>query len=156
MLEENTVEIRDLSVTYGKKEALSHLDLTVRPGLFGLLGRNGAGKTTLMRTLAGLLTPSGGKAIVCGVPLQMRAQIRQMTGYLPQDFNVYPSMLVEEALDYLGVLSGLPRRVRRERVPALLRRVNLEEQAGARVRALSGGCAAAWASPRRCCTTPGC
>lgn len=139
MLEKNTVEIRDLSVAYGKKEALSHLNLTVRPGLFGLLGRNGAGKTTLMRTLAGLLTPSGGKAVVCGVPLQMRAQIRQMTGYLPQDFNVYPSMRVEEALDYLGVLSGLPRRVRKERIPALLRRVNLEEQAGARVRALSGG-----------------
>ena len=139
MLDEKTVVIEDLTVRFGKKEALSHLNLTVSPGLFGLLGRNGAGKTTLMRTLAGLVRPAAGAVTVCGAPLRAVARVRQLTGYLPQDFSFYPSMRVEEALDYLGVLSGLPKRVRRERIPALLARVNLSDQARVRVRALSGG-----------------
>ena len=58
----------------------------------------------------------------------MKHKIRQVIGYLPQDFSVYPSMRVEAAMDYLGVLSEIPRSVRRERTDFLLKRLNLDTE----------------------------
>ena len=51
------LEIRDLSKRYGKKTAVRDVNLTITPGVWGLIGANGAGKTTLMRMLTGILTP---------------------------------------------------------------------------------------------------
>ena len=51
---ENKIEISGVNKFYGKKQALSDINLTIHQGMFGLLGRNGAGKTTLMKTLAAL------------------------------------------------------------------------------------------------------
>lgn len=124
---------------YGTKQALKDIDLTIPQGMFGLLGRNGAGKTTLMKTLATLLPANSGQIDICGVPVTDAAKIRQMTGYLPQDFSMYGSMSVYEAMDYLGVLSGLPKQVRRERIPTLLERVNLQNNHRTKVKAMSGG-----------------
>ena len=107
--------------------------------MFGLLGRNGAGKTTLMKVLSTLLEKDSGKVKVCGIPVEHASEIRKITGYLPQEFSMYPNMKVREALDYLGVLSGLTKAQRRERIPMLLERVNLTENAGTKVKALSGG-----------------
>ena len=59
--------------------------------------------------------------------MEDRAKIRQMTGYLPQDFSMYPNMTVYEAMDYLGVLSGLKKDFRKKRIPLLLEKVNLQE-----------------------------
>jgi len=52
---ESNIQIRNLSKSYGKKQALRNLNLDIASGMFGLLGRNGAGKTTLMKTIATLL-----------------------------------------------------------------------------------------------------
>ena len=62
-----------------------------------------------------------------------------MTGYLPQDFSMYGNMTAAEALDYLGALSLMPKKLRRERIPLLLRQVNLEDNSRTRVKAMSGG-----------------
>ena len=107
--------------------------------MFGLLGRNGAGKTTLMKTLTTLLAPKGGSVTVCGVPVSQSLRVREMTGYLPQEFSMYPSMTVYEALDYLSVLSGMPKQLRQKRIPELLLKVNLSDRGGTKVKALSGG-----------------
>ena len=103
------------------------------------LGRNGAGKTTLMKTLAALLPAKQGKITICGVPIQNTAEIRQMIGYLPQEFSMYPSMNVKEAMEYLAILSGLPKVQRKERIDMLLRKVNLIDHKNKKVKALSGG-----------------
>ena len=95
--------------------------------MFGLLGRNGAGKTTLMKVLATLLPKTEGSVSVCGIPVEDAARVRRITGYLPQEFSMYPNMTVYEAMDYLGVLSGLGSRKRRELIPKLLSQVNLLE-----------------------------
>lgn len=136
---ENEITISNLSRYYGKKAALSHVSATIRSGMYGLLGPNGAGKTTLMRILAALDRPSEGEVSVNGVPVRETARIREMVGYLPQDFSFYGNMSVYGALDYLGLLSKLPDKVRRERIPALLEQVNLKDAARTRIRALSGG-----------------
>ena len=136
---ENRIEIKKVNKYYGKKQALFDIDLTIEQGMFGLLGRNGAGKTTLMKTLAALHRKRSGEITVCGVPIERAGEIRAMTGYLPQDFSMYPSMAADEALDYLGALSGIPKEKRRKRVTELLRRVNLIEHRHKKVKELSGG-----------------
>ncbi|MCH5333935.1 MAG: ABC transporter ATP-binding protein [Agathobacter sp.] len=136
---ENCIEIRDVDKFYGRKQALKNVNLTIHQGMFGLLGRNGAGKTTLMKTLATLHCKKRGSITVCGIPIEQAKEIRSMTGYLPQDFSMYPSMTVQESLDYLGVLSGMDRQLRKERIELLLKRVNLTEHRRKKVRTLSGG-----------------
>ena len=96
------IRIKDLDKYYGRKHALKHLTLTIPSGMFGLLGRNGAGKTTLMKVLATLLKKQSGGVTICGIPVEEAAKVRRITGYLPQDFSMYPNMGVYEAMDYLG------------------------------------------------------
>ena len=136
---ENKIEIRNVDKFYGRKQALYDINLTINQGMFGLLGRNGAGKTTLMKTLATLHQKRNGSITVCGIPIEHAKDIRSITGYLPQDFSMYPTMTVEESLDYLGVLSGMDKHLREKRIGMLLKRVNLTEHKHKKVKALSGG-----------------
>ena len=133
------IKIEHLNQYYGRKCALKDVSLTIHKGMFGLLGRNGAGKTTLMKVLATLLPKTEGSVSVCGIPVEDAARVRRITGYLPQEFSMYPNMTVYEAMDYLGVLSGLGSRKRRELIPKLLSQVNLLEDQKKKVKALSGG-----------------
>lgn len=135
----DAIEIQNVNKFYGKKQALKNISLTINQGMFGLLGRNGAGKTTLMKTLAALHKKRDGSISVCGIPIENAKAIRAVTGYLPQDFAMYGGMSIYEALDYLGALSGMSKKLRRERIDALLKRVNLSEHKHVKVRALSGG-----------------
>ncbi len=136
---DNKIVIRKMNKFYGRKQALFDIDLTIEQGMFGLLGRNGAGKTTLMKTIAALHPMKSGEVTVCGVPVGEAAKIRSMIGYLPQDFSMYPNMRTDEALDYLGALSGIPSKERKQRVEALLKKVNLYEHRSKKVKQLSGG-----------------
>ena len=123
----------------GKSRHCRRVNLTISQGMFGLLGPNGAGKTTLMKILATLLPKTGGKVTICGTDISQEREIRRMVGYLPQDFSMYGNMTVYEAMDYLGVLSGMKKAERRERIPMLLEKVNLTENHGTKVKAMSGG-----------------
>lgn len=120
---ETGIEIKHLSKNFGKKQALSDVNLTIEQGMFGLLGPNGAGKTTLMKIITTLTKKSGGEVRICGVPVEECKRVRQMTGYLPQDFSMYGNMSAYEALDYLAVLSGMTKAARRELVPEMLEKV---------------------------------
>ncbi|HIU74654.1 MAG TPA: ABC transporter ATP-binding protein [Candidatus Pelethocola excrementipullorum] len=133
------IVIQNLSKRYGKKQALKDVNLTIPAGMFGLLGPNGAGKTTLMKTLATLLKKNQGSVHICGIPVENASEIRRITGYLPQEFSMYPNMTVYEAMDYLGVLSGLDSELRKSKIPVLLDQVNLLDDKMKRVKALSGG-----------------
>ena len=133
------IVIDNLSKKYGKKEAIKNLSLTIPSGMYGLLGRNGAGKTSLMRILATLSAPTSGDVWLNGVSIKETMKIREMVGYLPQDFSMYRSMTVFGAMDYLGLLSNIPDRIRKERIDHLLEKVNLEDNIKTKVKALSGG-----------------
>lgn len=136
---EEKIMIQSLTQRYGKKVALKGVSLEIETGLYGLLGRNGAGKTTLMRTMVGLLPLKEGKIDLCGVSVKNVSEVRKLIGYLPQEFSLYPNMKVDEVLDYVGVLSNLPKRTRKERIDQLLERVNLQNDRRKKVRSLSGG-----------------
>ena len=133
------IVIRNLSKNYGKKTALENVSVTIHSGMYGLLGRNGAGKTSLMKILATLSEASGGEISMNGIPIKETGKIREIVGYLPQDVSFYRGMSVYGAMDYLGLLSEIPDKIRRERILALLEQVNLKEDMRTKVKALSGG-----------------
>lgn len=138
-LQTHTIEIQNLTQRYGKKTVLSDVSVSIGPGMYGLLGRNGAGKTTLMKTIIGLLPPKEGEVTLCGTPVSDIYAVRKMIGYLPQEFSFYPGMRVFEVLNYLGLLSNIPKKERYERIDHLLRKLNLYPQKGEKIKALSGG-----------------
>ena len=133
------IVINNLSKHYGKKKVLQNVSVTIHPGMYGLLGRNGAGKTSLLRILATLSVPSGGEISMNGISIKETAKIREIVGYLPQDFSFYRNMSVYGAMDYLGLLSNIPDKIRKERITKLLEQVNLKENMRTKIKALSGG-----------------
>ncbi len=134
--------IQDLSKRYTNGvQALDKVSLTIPPGMFGLLGPNGAGKSTLMRTLATLQEADSGIARLGEIDLLRESRrIRQLLGYLPQDFGVYPKVSAYDLLDHLARLKGLAEsKNRREVVNELLQRTNLYSVRRQKLGTFSGG-----------------
>lgn len=136
----NKIVIKGLSKSYDrKKDALNSLDLVIPNGMFGILGRNGSGKSTLMNIIATILQPSKGTVTINGIEIKNSQKIRQMIGYLPQDFDFYPNMKVSEVLYYLGFLSKINQKDFDNYVDLILRKVNLIDYKNKKVKSLSGG-----------------
>ena len=134
------INIQTVGMTYPNgKQALKGLSLDLRsPSLVGLLGPNGAGKSTLMKLLVAALLPTTGSILVDGQPLtRVERQLKARLGYLPQDFGLFDELTVEQFLDYMSALKGL--RGSRAVIRQVIRSVNLEEKARAKIRTLSGG-----------------
>lgn len=133
------ITIEHLEKLYGKKKVLQDICLDIPVGMYGLLGENGAGKTTFMRILATVSEATRGTIRIDNKDIKNKREIRQMIGYLPQEFAVYPTMTVYSALDYLGILAEIPKQKRKELVNELLKKVNLEQEKNKRFHNLSGG-----------------
>lgn len=130
--------VTELSKVYGRQSALNRVSFSVREGITGLLGPNGAGKTTMLNILATLLEPTCGQASIGGYDVcRQRREVRQMLGFLPQDFGFYDGLTAYEFLDYLCLLKGI--QDRRQCVQHALEQVGLEHEARRRVGTFSGG-----------------
>ncbi len=143
-METAALNIENLTKTYKawlgpQIQALKELNLKVDPGqIFGLLGPNGAGKTTLVKTLLGIVAPTGGAAEIFGVPIG-RPAARRRTGYLPEDHR-FPGYLTAAAtLDFYGALSGMPRSERKAKIDAALDSVGLLKWKKVKTRKYSKG-----------------
>lgn len=106
---QNAIEINGLTKCYGKVTALDGVSFDVRQGeLFGLIGPDGAGKTTLFRLLTTLLNPDSGTATVDGMDIVSEyKQIREVVGYMPGRFSLYPDLSVEENIAFFAALFGV-------------------------------------------------
>lgn len=135
------LEISHLSKTYrGGVAALKDFSLRLRPGVLGLLGPNGAGKSTLMNVLATITRPTSGSVRWNGVEIAQNPDtLRNILGYLPQDFGVYPNLNAVEFLEYLAAVKGLDRTAARKRIDELLQLVNLIEVRKRPLGGFSGG-----------------
>src|SRR5213594_5043209 len=118
--------IEHVSKRYGRDLwALRDFSLTLGPGVLGLLGPNGAGKSTLMRILATITRPTTGRVLWNGEDIAARPDpLREVLGYLPQDFGVYPNLSAIEFLEYLATVKGIPAEPARRRITELLELVN--------------------------------
>ena len=95
------LECKDLSKHYGNAPALNHVNLAVEPGrIVGLLGPNGSGKTTLIKLANGLLTPSEGEVLVCG--MRPGKESHRSVSYLPERTCIPTWMSVKQLMDFYG------------------------------------------------------
>ncbi|HKV84951.1 MAG TPA: ABC transporter ATP-binding protein [Ktedonobacterales bacterium] len=134
------LEIESLSKRFGAQWALRDVSLRTGPGLVGLVGANGAGKTTLMRITGTLLDPTSGAVRWNGRETRSHGgELRQVLGYLPQEFGVYPEFSGRQFLRYLAAMKGLPDELARRRADETLELVNLEAVADQRLTTYSGG-----------------
>ena len=96
----DAIKTRGLTKYYGKARGIIELDLTVAEGeFFGFIGPNGAGKSTTIRSLLGLIAPTGGEARILGMDVRKeREKILAQVGYLPSEAVFYPGMRVRDVL----------------------------------------------------------
>jgi ABC-2 type transport system ATP-binding protein len=121
--------------------AVDNLNLRVRHNeVFGLLGPNGSGKTTTLKMLLGLLYPTKGRAVVLGGD-GADPKINARIGFLPEESYLYTYLNARETLDFYGRLFGLPGKVRKMRIEALLDMVGLKAAANRAVGTFSKGMA---------------
>src|SRR5829696_3596164 len=122
------VQLDDVTVIYGKNQALKNVSAKFAKGAVGLLGPNGAGKSTMLKSLLGFVKPDQGKMTVLGfdvaaAPLEIRARI----GYMPESDSHIPGMNAVSFVGYCGELAGLPRADAMQRAHEVLYYVGLGE-----------------------------
>tara|TARA_Y100000748_G_scaffold230376_1_gene194411 strand:- start:53 stop:928 length:876 start_codon:yes stop_codon:yes gene_type:complete len=134
--------VENISKTYPNGvEALKNVSLEITNGIFGLLGPNGAGKSTLMRTIAALQEADDGSIMLGDIDVaQDKQALREILGYLPQEFGVYPKVSAIDLLDHMAIMKGIAdAQKRKEQVESLLYQVNLWESKEQKLGTFSGG-----------------
>ncbi|MGE3961175.1 MAG: ABC transporter ATP-binding protein [Dehalococcoidia bacterium] len=125
-----------LSKHYPSVRALDELNVSIEPGIVGLVGANGAGKSTLIKLLLGLIQPTAGDASVLGYDIRSQGlELRQYVGYMPEHDCLPPEMNATEFVAHMAQVSGLPAAAARERASEALRYAGLFE---ARYRQIAG------------------
>jgi ABC-2 type transport system ATP-binding protein len=123
-----SIEVKNLSFSYGKVQALDDVSLSLGDGAVGLLGPNGAGKSTLIRILLGFLVPASGEGTILGYDIRRdQAKIRRSVGYMPEDDCFIAGMDAVTFTAYFGELSGMPREEAMKRAHEVLFYVGLGE-----------------------------
>jgi ABC-2 type transport system ATP-binding protein len=123
----------------GKIHALEDFSLEVTPGqIFSLLGPNGAGKTTLIKLLIGIVSPTRGSAQILDRPIT-DYRMHSRLGYLAENHRFPDFLNAEQVLFYYGKMNGMSAVDLRKKIPALLKRVKLEEWISVKIRKFSKG-----------------
>jgi ABC-2 type transport system ATP-binding protein len=135
------LHVENLSKNYrGGVQALRNVQISLRPGVLGLLGPNGAGKSTLMRILATVTQASSGRVLWNDTDIAQNPDaLRNVLGYLPQDFGVYPNLNAIEFLEYFAAVKGIAADAAKKRIGELLALVNLTDAAKRPLGGYSGG-----------------
>lgn len=133
---EPVIQVRNLTVTFGRTIALHGLDADIGPGISGLFGPNGSGKSTLLRVLAGLLRPSAGAVSAFGTVMTMRSEaLRGKVGYAGHTAGLYGNLTVAENLALFAKLHG----THTGRIGTVMEQLGLVERADTAAGDLSSG-----------------
>ena len=136
-----TIETRDLTKFFGKRNVVYHLELKVPKGaVYGFLGPNGAGKTTTIKMLTGALKPTYGEIRIFGMDMPRdRVEIMKYVGYMPERPIAYEDMKIFDFLVYMGRLKGLPKEKAIREARELMAYTGVGRLAFNRIKELSSG-----------------
>jgi ABC-2 type transport system ATP-binding protein len=133
------IDVTGLTKSFSGRRVVDNLAMQVGRGrICGFLGPNGSGKTTTIRMLCGLLTPDAGSGTCLGFDIiREAAAIKRHVGYMTQRFSLYEDLSLQENLDFVARVYGVPGR--RRAVDDALERLGLKRRAGQLAGQLSGG-----------------
>ena len=135
----NVIDVRGLAKSFNGRKVVDGVAIRVPRGqIHGFLGPNGSGKTTTIRMLCGLLTPDEGEGTCLGYDLRREAAaIKREVGYMTQRFSMYEDLSIEENLDFVARMYGVPDR--QQAIDATLDRLGLTARRAQLAGTLSGG-----------------
>jgi putative ABC transport system ATP-binding protein len=150
MENQNLIVTEEVKKTYKDNgmevPAVQGISLTITPGEFtAIVGPSGSGKTTFLNIISGLDTPTAGKVWLDGKMLsKMKGKElsdfrRDHIGFIFQAYNLIPVLSVEENVEYIMLLQGVPKAERHQRVMEILKKVGLEAYPNRLPSKLSGG-----------------
>ncbi|MDR9795154.1 ATP-binding cassette domain-containing protein [Aeribacillus sp. FSL K6-2848] len=135
------LRIERIEKSFRKRKVLSNITLNIE-GVYALIGSNGAGKSTLMKILAGLIKLEHGTVSLDGKELVKGRYVKHdnKIGFLPQEFNIYPNVSIEDSLEHLAILKGHHNKTERQHlIASILKEVNLANVSNVKMGHLSGG-----------------
>lgn len=135
------ISLEHLTKQFAETIAVKDVSLDIREGeVFGLIGPDGAGKTTTLRVISTAMSPSSGRVLVNNLDVTRESEaVKELIGYMPQRFALYPDLTVIENLNFFADVFGSPRAQRAELIDRLLNFARLTEFQSRRAANLSGG-----------------
>lgn len=135
------IEAKNLVKKFGELTAVSDVSFSVKEGeIFAFLGPNGAGKSTTIKMLTTLLKPTSGSIMLNGHdPLHDPDAARKSFGIVFQDPSLDDELTALENLEFHGVLYGVPKTIRRQRMEQMLKFVDLWDRRDDFIKHYSGG-----------------
>ncbi len=133
------IDVQGITKRFGNRTVVNNIPMQVRRGeIYGFLGPNGSGKTTFLRMLCGLLTPDGGSGRCLGLDICTDCrEIKKSIGYMTQRFSFYEDLTIEENLDFIARIYGVPER--KAAVEKSLERLGMTARRRQLAGTLSGG-----------------
>lgn len=133
-----SLQLSNVTKQFGDKQAVSQLNLTIKPGeVMGLIGQNGAGKTTTFRMILDFIQPTQGKILLNDRAIDDKA--KQKIGFLPEERGLYQKWTVEEQILYFAELHGMKRGDTRIALQDWLKKLEVVGAASDKVQKLSKG-----------------
>tara|TARA_Y100000310_G_scaffold338611_1_gene428709 strand:- start:2451 stop:3383 length:933 start_codon:yes stop_codon:yes gene_type:complete len=141
MGKEEFLKINKVSKSFGSNKVLNNLELSIpQKGIFGIMGLSGCGKTTLLNLLINYWKPDSGSIEYNGINISKNQRVmKQMFGFASQTGSVYKKLTVEENLIHFGRLYNMNRKNLAERIPELLKFIDMADSKDLTVEQLSTG-----------------
>lgn len=140
-MDRRCLDVKGVSKTFNGREVLHSVDFTLEPGITGILGPNGAGKSTLLSILASMLRPTRGTVSFGGInAFEDTERYRNMVGFLPQQFELFPNLSPYEFFQIMGMIKGLSKCDMEAEIEYMANELNIAEVLmDYRISSLSGG-----------------
>ena len=121
------IEVNELTRYYGSKKAISNVSFNVKKGeILGLLGPNAAGKTTTMRILTCFMPPTSGSAKVGGYDIfDQSMEIKNITGYLPENPPIYTDLVVKDYLEFVAQIKGVEKQDMAKEIDTVIEKASI-------------------------------